>query len=101
VIDILQRIINEAESEIAFFDTPPDSNTISPAPDYLFIWDKCGFIKVALNDILFLEASRSYCQIHLAGGKSILVSIPMSEVLKYLPGKDFIRIIIIISILIR
>lgn len=59
---------------------------------YLLVWDKCGFKKITVNHIVYLEASRSYTYIHLNDGKSILVSVPMSETYKYLPKDDFIRI---------
>lgn len=89
--------LNLTEEEIIeYFQKMPIEDTVNGnAPfnnGHLFIWDKCGFKKVAIEDILFLEASRSYCQIHLAGEKSILVSVPMAETLKYLPEYDFTRI---------
>lgn len=58
----------------------------------LFVWNKCGFVKILEEEIVFLEASRSYCIIHLCNKNPLVVSIPMSEVRKHLSETKFIRI---------
>lgn len=59
---------------------------------HLFIWDKYGFTKIDEDEIVYLEASRSYCNIYMNKDKKTLVSVPMAEVGKYLQTDKFIRI---------
>lgn len=60
--------------------------------EYVFIWNKCGFKKVAFNNICFLEAARSYCEIHFNDGKTFLISMSMSETFVFFPKEEFIRV---------
>lgn len=68
------------------------SNYSSNLIDYLFVRHKEEFLKVATNAIRYMEASGSYCQLHLIDNKIILVSIPLSKVSEHLLSDSFIRI---------
>jgi DNA-binding LytR/AlgR family response regulator len=47
---------------------------------------------VRFDEIVYLCADRCYCEIHKKDGKMIVLSKPMAEVERYLPGNRFIRI---------
>lgn len=63
--------------------------------EYIFVLYNNEFRKIALSDIMWIEASRSYCNIHLVEGESggtILLSTPLLKVYKCLPTEHFKRI---------
>ena len=60
--------------------------------EHLFIRSNIGFKKIATETISHLEASGSYCEIHITDGSTMLVSIPLSEVVKMLSPDRFLRI---------
>lgn len=59
---------------------------------YLFIKDGYEQIKVFINDILYIEASGNYTQIHLSDNHLLSTRVPLNEMLQLLPAKKFIRI---------
>lgn len=59
---------------------------------YSFVWQRDSYEKIALEDILWIEADRSYSVIHLSNGHSMTVSFNLSVIVKDLPENDFIRI---------
>lgn len=59
---------------------------------YAFIWQKNDYLKVALNDILWIEAAGSYSIFHMAGGKTTMISFHLAVIEKKLPQTDFTRI---------
>lgn len=60
--------------------------------DYVFIRKGSGYKKVAIKDIAYLEAARNYCDIYLASGMCLNVSMPMNEVYEYLNPEHFKRV---------
>lgn len=61
-------------------------------PDSIFFKDGYEQIKVQIEDILYIEASGNYTQVHLTGKKLLSTRISLSEMLLLLPEKKFIRI---------
>ena len=60
--------------------------------DHLFIYHGDGeYIRVAINDIAFLRASRNYCEIHIRDKRTFIVSVPMLEVIEKIPSPNFVR----------
>lgn len=59
---------------------------------YVFIWQQNDYLKVALNDILWIEAAGSYSIIHLAGGRTMMIAFHLGAVEKKMPQADFMRI---------
>lgn len=59
---------------------------------YSFIWQRNSYVKIALEDIGWIEADKSYSIIHLIGGRSMTVSFNLAVIQKDLPENDFIRI---------
>lgn len=60
-------------------------------PDFIFLKDGYEQIKVQLDDILYIEASGNYTQVHLTGDKLLSTRVPLSEMQVLLPEKRFIR----------
>ncbi|MCC8410566.1 LytTR family DNA-binding domain-containing protein [Mucilaginibacter sp. UR6-1] len=60
-------------------------------PESIFIKDGYEQIKVAINDILFLEASGNYIKIHLGDGSLLSTRNTINEMMLMLPAKSFIR----------
>jgi len=67
-------------------------NQSSPSDPFLFIKDGYEQIKVLINDILFIEASGNYTQIHLSNDKLLSTRVTLNEMLLLLPQGKFIRI---------
>lgn len=59
---------------------------------YVFIWHQTDYLKVACDEILWIEANGSYSNIHLCGKRSILLSFNLSRMERDLPKDDFVRI---------
>lgn len=71
-------------------EEPKDSSVLNH--DGLFVRQDEHFGKIHFTDILWVEASRSYSYIHIAGNSRIIVTYPMSEVKKKLPPDVFIQV---------
>ncbi|SMC67920.1 LytR/AlgR family response regulator transcription factor [Pedobacter nyackensis] len=61
-------------------------------PLSIFIKDGYEQIKVLISDILYIEASGNYTQVHLLNDVLISTRVPLNEMLSLLPPKKFIRI---------
>lgn len=60
-------------------------------PVHLFVKSDNGFVPIALSDILFLHADRSYCNI-VTEDKTYVQSVSMNHVYQQINNEDFIRI---------
>lgn len=60
--------------------------------DSIFLKDGYEQIKVQIEDILYVEASGNYTQVHLITGKSLSTRVSLSEMILLLPDKKFTRI---------
>lgn len=61
-------------------------------PDYIFIKNREFFKKVRFRDILFLEASGSYCVIHLSAADNIICTRTLTELVRHFPVASFVRV---------
>lgn len=59
--------------------------------DGIFIKRSEYFKKIAFDDIMWVEASRSYCYLHLIDKTRLIVTYPMAEIKKKLPAEQFIQ----------
>lgn len=59
--------------------------------DHIFIRNENSFVRVSLDDILFLHADRSYCNI-VTHDKTFVQSVSMNHVYDQINNKDFVRI---------
>lgn len=66
-------------------------STTSPEPLHMFIKDGYEQIKVAIDDITYIEAAGNYTQINLQDNSSLSTRMPIGEMLNLLPAKKFIR----------
>lgn len=64
----------------------------APRRNALFIPKSHAFVRIDTACIQWLEASRSYCILHMEDGTSQTESLPLAEVERYLPSDRFIRI---------
>ena len=58
---------------------------------HVFVMDTLGYRRVFIHDVIYLEAARNYCVIHLVDKSKITVSVPLCEVQEYFPPQLFIR----------
>lgn len=82
-------------SEIIVDIHPVDEHLRPADPEdvkYALIWRNLGYVKVALDEIEWLEADGGYTILHLTGCRDFTVSSNMTQVGKYLPHNDFIQI---------
>jgi len=61
------------------------------AAESIFIKDGYEQIKVAIDDISYVEAAGNYTVIHLAGNPSLSTRMPISDMLSLLPAQRFVR----------
>ena len=61
------------------------------AAESIFIKDGYEQIKVALDDIVYVEAAGNYTLIHLAGKPSLSTRMPIGDMLSLLPSQKFLR----------
>lgn len=59
--------------------------------DHLFVKSDNSFVRVPLNNILFLHADRSYCNI-VTEDRTFIQSVSMNHVYEQINNKDFVRI---------
>ncbi len=59
--------------------------------DFIFIKDGYEQIKVMLTDILYIEASGNYTQLHLTENRLLSSRITINELADILPGQQFLR----------
>jgi two-component system LytT family response regulator len=59
--------------------------------DFIFIKDGYEQVKVLFSNILYVEASGNYTQIHLVGDKLLSSRITINEMADLLPNHEFVR----------
>lgn len=59
--------------------------------DGFFVRQNDFFKKILFINIMWIEASRSYCYIHMTDNSNIIITYPMAEVKKKLPPDLFIQ----------
>lgn len=94
--DLPIRIIrNSHHEQLVFSLRSPDDEALYAdrlERKYVFIWRQTDYVKVALDEIVRIKADRSYSDIRLSGGRSMVISFNLAVVEKELPAEDFIRI---------
>ena len=91
-------IIEGMDSQVTILHLSADTETVLNALKYsndnrpltqsrklqyesiIFVRKESGYKKVSTEDIIYLEAQRNYCNIHLTKGNTYTVSVPMNEV---------------------
>lgn len=96
--DLPIRLRRGAHCEEMLLDLlPSDAETevirIDPAQrKYAFIWHREDYVKVALDEIQWIEADKSYSIIHLTGQRDLTVSFNLAVVRRALPPAEFVQI---------
>jgi len=86
----LPRFLKACNKAEELYSLRQQSSTVQPA-QYVFIKDGYEQIKVALNEILYIEAAGNYTQINLQNKTSLSTRMPISEMFALLPAQKFIR----------
>jgi len=77
-------------------DTEDDANGITYADNTekkdIFIWRKNDYLKVTMDEILWIEADSGYSTVHLTEERSLTISTNLAVIMRILPAEDFIRI---------
>lgn len=63
----------------------------NPEVQFLFVRSEYSLVKLALDEILYIETLDDYLKIHLNGRKPVLTLMSMKTMLEKLPPKRFIR----------
>lgn len=75
----------------AVSDQKPQANAAPTEEAFVSFKSGREVHRIALKEIVFLEASGNYVEVHLRGAKKVLVQQPLQELLQSLPGNSFIR----------
>ena len=101
--DLPVKIVRGHDSEIMLFN-PVDEDcqyqdasrhpfyTDTSSRRYAFVWCQEDYMKISLDEIVCIEAERSYSVIRLTGNRNMTVSYNLSLISKDLPASEFIRI---------
>ena len=87
-VDLIRAI------DLAFSNSQHQKAATSQNPSYKNIFlrtENQTYIKLAIHEILYLEAGRAYCKI-MTDKKSFTLATSMNHVLAQLPGSDFIQV---------
>ncbi len=85
----LSRFLKSCNKAKELFDLR--SQSPETKPDFIFVKDGYEQVKVFLKDILYIEASGNYTQLHLVSDQLISTRITINELNDLLPSKLFIR----------
>lgn len=79
--------------DIAFTNANAKNSTPTTAslPKHVFLKDKSVFIKLACDDILYLDAGRAYCKV-ITDDKEYMISTSMNHIHDQLNKNDFVRV---------
>jgi DNA-binding LytR/AlgR family response regulator len=66
--------------------------TSGPGTQYIFIRADYNLVKIALNEIIFIEGLDDYLKIHRYGQQPVVARMTMKSMLEKLPANDFIRV---------
>jgi DNA-binding LytR/AlgR family response regulator len=64
----------------------------SASDKHLFIRSEYSLVKVATDEISYIEGLADYLKIHLATGKTLLTRMTMKNILSKLSDKEFVRV---------
>lgn len=82
----LERVMSEALAAAADVQENPYL-----LDDRIFVRHHDRMVKVLFNEVLFVEADRSYCKIH-ADDKEYLLAVPLGALEEKLPRQNFMRV---------
>lgn len=83
----LERFKQATEKAVDYFETLTNKKT-----KYIFIRADYSLQKIALDDIIYIEALDDYLKIHIDNQKTIVARMTMKSMQDRLPSNEFIRI---------
>jgi DNA-binding LytR/AlgR family response regulator len=86
----LSRFLKACNKAQELYNLRNQSSQAAPV-DYIFVKDGYEQIKVMLDDILYIEASGNYTQVHLTNGRLLSTRVTLSEMQQIVPAKKFVR----------
>lgn len=81
--------------ELIFNVRPLEQSDFSYAnveKQHILVWHHDKYLKLYVDEIIWLEASGSYCNIYMTQNRKILISFPLVSAQKVLPPSIFMRI---------
>lgn len=67
-------------------------HSLTSEKQHTLVWHHNVYERVSLNDIMWIEANGSYCQIHATEKRIFTLSYPLTRIEERWPKKQFIRI---------
>ncbi|WP_158797069.1 LytTR family DNA-binding domain-containing protein [Pedobacter sp. L105] len=86
----LSRFLKACHKAEELYSLRKKADTLSPSA-HLFIKDGYEQIKVAIDEITYIEAAGNYTLIHLQNNTSLSTRMPISEMYALMPAQQFIR----------
>jgi DNA-binding LytR/AlgR family response regulator len=68
------------------------SKKVEQSDQYIFVRADFNLVRIALEDILYIEGLADYLRIHVKDRKTIVARMPMKDMMDKLPSADFIRV---------
>jgi len=94
--DVPVRIIRDErteELEIRIMTVPRfDRNSLYSGKRHVLVWHQNEYEHLSLDEIMWIEASSSYCHIHATKDRRFTLSYPLLRIEERLPKEQFIRI---------
>ena len=89
----LERFIKACNKAKELFDLRNQPTVAKQSPDYFFVNVEYSMVKVAVDDIVYIEGLKDYIKIHLhSSTKAIVTRMAMKAIEEQLPVSKFIRI---------
>jgi two-component system, LytTR family, response regulator len=89
----LERFIKACNKAKELFDLRNQSNSAKQSPGYFFVNVEYSMVKVAVDDIVYIEGLKDYIKIHLhSSSKAIITRMALKAIEEQLPPGKFIRI---------
>jgi two-component system LytT family response regulator len=85
--------LKSANKAKIFFESVPQ-NTLKEEieREYLFVKSGYQFVRISLNEIIYIEGMREYVRIHLSNGKALMPLISLRTLEEQLPSDTFMRV---------
>ncbi|MBS1520177.1 MAG: response regulator transcription factor [Bacteroidetes bacterium] len=97
-----EEFLRAAQKALNYHELINRPNTVAPAPtiaeeqsdeDYLFLKVEYQLVRIALDDILYIEGLKDYVKVHLRGADKAILSLTSLKALEEkLPPKRFMRV---------
>jgi DNA-binding LytR/AlgR family response regulator len=87
-----ERFLKAVDRIYGKFVTIPGSDERNQNENYIFVKADSKLVRIAWDEILFIEGQRDYLKFHLAGNRRIMTLLNFRSLEEQLPSDQFIRI---------